>query len=238
MKYSVVIPLYNEQESAGPLLERVSAVFASPQDFEIICIDDGSTDGTFDVLEHHKHELSSRGTRLSIIKFEKNCGQSAAFDAGFKHARADVIITMDGDLQNPPEEIPRLLEALKSHDVAIGWRHRRNDSFAKKIAGRTANYIRNAFLKDDAHDTGCSLKAFKREVITKIHLYNGMHRFFPALVKMEGFSVAEVKVSHERRKWGSSKYGTFRRAIPAFFDLLAVIWMRKRHLNYKIEKIV
>ena len=238
MKYTIVVPLYNEEESIPPLLSRLSQVFRNIDDFEIICVDDGSSDGSFDVLQSEKEKLSENGIKLKIIKFESNGGQSAAFDAGFKNASGDIVITIDGDLQNPPEEIPLLIEALKNHDVAIGWRHRRHDLFSKKIAGRMANSIRRTFLKDNAHDTGCSLKAFKRETLSSMKLYNGMHRFFPALAKIEGFSVAEVKVSHERRKWGSSKYGTFIRAIPTFFDLLAVFWMRKRKLDYKIEKIV
>lgn len=233
MKYSVVIPIYNELETIPKLISRLGPVCKKLGAYEIICVDDGSNDGSFEALIKEKEKEKN----LRVIKFLKNSGQSAAFDAGIKNASGDVIITMDGDLQNPPEEIPLLLEGLKGNDFVIGWRHQRHDNFRKKIASKIANAIRQAFLGDGAQDTGCSLKAFKKEAISQIKLFNGMHRFFPALLVIEGFKYAEVKVSHENRKWGVSKYGTFRRAIPAFIDLLAVLWMRKRKLPYKIEKI-
>ena len=226
--------MYNEEETVPHLFRRLKPVLEEFESFEVICVDDGSKDDTFHALTNEKKNLPE----LKIVRLKKNSGQSDAFEAGFEVSRGEILITMDGDLQNPPEDIPILLKALENHDAVFGWRHKRNDSFSKKTASIIANWFRNLVLGDGVPDTGCSLKAFKRPVICHIKLFKGMHRFFPALIAMEGFSSTIVKVSHENRKWGKTKYGNTGRAITCIIDLLAVFWMRKRKLTYEIDKIV
>jgi len=234
MKFTIVIPFYNEETSVSPMFKRLVPVCKSLKDFEILCIDDGSTDKTLINLKEEQKNCP----QLKIIKFHKNAGQSAAFAAGFKEAAGDIIITLDGDLQNPPEEIPLIVSALNNADMAVGWRHERQDTFSKKIASKLANGLRRYVLDDKVHDTGCSLKGFKKEVAKNIVFYRGMHRFLPALATMQGYKVTEVKVSHESRQFGITKYRTFLRGVPSFFDMLAVLWMRKRKLTFKIDEII
>jgi glycosyltransferase involved in cell wall biosynthesis len=198
--------------------------------WEIIFINDGSTDGSHLLLS----ELRQSYPHVRVITFKRNGGQTAAFDAGFKAARGEVIITMDADLQNDPLDIPRLLEKMGDYDAACGWRHRRNDPFIKLISSRIANYVRNKLSDEEIIDVGCSLKAFKAAYVKKMKLYSGMHRFFPTLIKMEGGRVVEVKVNHRPRKHGLSKYNIRNRMVRSFMDLLAVRWMKKRRLNYEI----
>jgi hypothetical protein len=143
---------------------------------------------------------------------------------------------MDGDMQNNPSDIPKLLEKIGEYDLVCGWRHKRSDNFVRKMSALIANWVRNSLSKEDIRDVGCSLKAFKREYAKKLKLYNGMHRFFPTLIKLEGGKVLEVKVSHRPRKYGTSKYNIGNRMVRAFIDLLAVCWMKKRYLNYEIEE--
>ena len=166
MKFTIVIPFYNEETSVSPMFKRLVPVCKSLKDFEILCIDDGSTDKTLINLKEEQKNCP----QLKIIKFHKNAGQSAAFAAGFKEAAGDIIITLDGDLQNPPEEIPLIVSALNNADMAVGWRHERQDTFSKKIASKLANGLRRYVLDDKVHDTGCSLKGFKKEVAKNIPL--------------------------------------------------------------------
>lgn len=203
------------------------------KDFEVIFIDDGSTDKSLAVMRGLRKEYS----QIRIIKLQRNCGQTAAFDCGFKAARGDIIVTLDADLQNDPNDIPRLLEKLKDCDMVYGWRRKRRDPLLKLISSKIANYIRNKLSGEDIKDTGCSLKAYKKDCLNNLKLYNGMHRFLPTLVKLEGFKVAEVEVSHHPRKYGKSKYNVRKRLIWPFLDLLAVSWMKKRHLRYEWEEI-
>ena len=156
------------------------------------------------------------------------------FAAGFNKARGNIIVTMDADLQNSPSDIPLLLTAIKDYDVVCGWRHKRNDPWIKKISSKVANSVRNSLSEESIADTGCSLKAFRRECFKGIKLYNGMHRFFPTLMKMEGFSVTQVKVGHYPRIHGHSKYNISNRLFASFKDLLAIRWMKKRQINYDI----
>jgi len=228
---SVVIPVFNEEENLRPLTAELANVLESlHKSWEIIFVNDGSTDGSSLVLD----ELSTSFPCVRIITFKRNCGQTAAFDAGFKAARGEVIITMDADLQNDPLDIPRLLEKMGDYDAACGWRHRRNDPFIKLISSRIANYVRNKLSDEEIIDVGCSLKAFKAAYVKKLKLYSGMHRFFPTLIKMEGGRVVEVKVNHRPRKHGLSKYNIRNRMVRSFMDLLSVRWMKKRRLNYEI----
>ena len=169
------------------------------------------------------------------MHFKKNAGQTAAMDAGFRHAKGSYVVSMDADLQNDPADIPQLLEKLKTYDMVCGWRQKRNDPWIKRISSKVANAIRNKLSQEEIRDTGCSLKAYRKECLDKIKLFNGMHRFLPTLFKMEGFTVAEVVVNHYPRKFGKSKYGISNRAVRAFIDLLVVRWMKERKLNYEVK---
>ena len=201
------------------------------QNYEVVFVDDGSTDGSPWKLD----EWCVQHTNFNTLHFKKNAGQTAAMDAGFKHATGKFVVSMDADLQNDPADIPKLLEKLNAYDMVCGWRQKRNDPWIKRISSKVANCIRNKLSREDIRDTGCSLKAYRRECLGHIKLYNGMHRFLPTLFKMEGFTVAEIVVNHYPRKFGKSKYGISNRAFRAFIDLLVVRWMKKRKLNYEVE---
>ncbi len=228
---SLVIPLYNEVDNIEPLgLSIIHAL--QGRSYEVLFVDDGSTDGSTEKLK----EWCTVHPEFHAIRFKKNTGQTAAMDAGFKYAKGAYVVSMDADLQNDPADIPKLLEKLNSYDMVCGWRQKRNDPWIKRISSKVANYIRNRLSWEDIKDTGCSLKAYRRECLRHIKLYNGMHRFLPTLFKMEGFTVTEIVVNHYPRKFGKSKYGISNRAIRAFIDLLVVRWMKKRKLNYEVIK--
>jgi glycosyltransferase involved in cell wall biosynthesis len=176
--------------------------------------------------------------KIKIIDFEKNCGQTAAFDAGFNLSTGEIVITMDADLQNDPKDIPLLLKKTEEYDLVCGWRHKREDSFIKKVSSIVANWVRNKISGESIQDTGCSLKVFRKEVLKHLKLFTGMHRFFPTLAKMEGYRVIEVKVNHRPRIYGKSKYNIHNRIIKSFLDLLAVRWMKNRRLDYKVKEII
>lgn len=148
------------------------------------------------------------------------------------------MITMDADLQNDPHDIPLLLEKIGEFDAVCGWRYRRRDPWIKIISSKIANFVRNKLSQEDIIDTGCSLKAYRRECLTRLKLFNGMHRFLPSLLKMEGFKVTQVKVSHRPRRFGRTKYNIRNRIMRGFIDLLAVRWMKRRHLDYEIEEVI
>ncbi len=228
---SIVIPVYNERENLALLDEKITKNLKSlNKHYEVILVDDGSKDGSADVIR----ELKDRNPNLRLIRFGQNHGQTAAFAAGFSKARGDIIVTMDADLQNDPADIAILLEKISEYDVVCGWRYKRNDPWIKKISSKVANIVRNALSDESIADTGCSLKAFRRTCLENIKLYHGMHRFFPTLMKMEGFSVTQVKVGHYPRVHGYSKYNIRNRLFASFKDLLAIRWMKKRHINYDI----
>lgn len=220
---SVVVPLYNEEGNVKELHQKIKAACQGiGKPFEIIFIDDGSSDGTVaDCVG-----LSP----LKLIKFRKNFGQTAAFDAGFKNATGEIIVTMDGDLQNDPADIPLLLSEMeKGFDVVSGWRFKRQDSFSKKFFSRTANLLRKFFIADTIHDSGCSLKAYKAECFQDVDLFGEMHRFIPAILEMQGFKVGEVKVSHHPRVHGKTKYN-WRRSIKGLVDMVS-IWFWRKYAN-------
>lgn len=230
---SIVVPIYNEEESITYLIQKILDVMSNIRDeFELILIDDGSTDGSLRVIK----DFCRVNRQIRLIKFSKNCGQSAAFDCGFRAARGNIIVTLDADLQNDPTDIPKLLDRLKECDMVYGWRRKRKDPFLKLISSRIGNYIRNKLTGEDIKDTGCSLKAYRKECLQNLKLYNGMHRFLPTLIKLEGFKVEEVEVSHHPRRYGKSKYNMRKRLIWPFLDLLAIIWMKKRHIVYRWEE--
>ncbi len=227
---SIIIPLYNEVDNIEPLGYSIINAMQG-QNYEVVFVDDGSTDGSTQKLR----EGCAQHTNFRTVHFKKNAGQTAAMDAGFRHARGKYVVSMDADMQNDPADIPKLLEKLNTYDMVCGWRQKRNDPWIKRISSKVANYIRNKLSREDIRDTGCSLKAYRSECLDHIKLYNGMHRFLPTLFKMEGFTVTEIVVNHYPRKFGKSKYGISNRAFRAFVDLLVVRWMKKRKLNYEVE---
>ncbi|MCZ6642958.1 MAG: glycosyltransferase family 2 protein [Gammaproteobacteria bacterium] len=233
MTVSIIVPIFNEAESLAELFDELCSACLDIQPFEVVCIDDGSTDETLDVLMHEM----TKHPEIRVIKFKNNVGKSDALDAGFKAAKGEIIVTIDADLQNPPAEIPRLVKALEDCDCVIGWRADRRDTIFKRFASTVANGIRGGLLKDNSHDSACALKAFKRQYLMEVVMYKGMHRFLPALLITQGALVREIRVQDRNRRYGSSKYGTFARGIPGLFDLLAVRWMQKRRLTYEIESI-
>lgn len=228
---SIVIPVYNEEENVPILASAlVDVMEKGGYSYEVIFVDDGSTDDTELALK----KICSENPNFKTIRFKRNSGQTAAMDAGFKGAMGKFVVSIDADLQNDPKDIPPLLDALQSYDLVCGWRYKRNDPWIKLISAKVANFVRNKLSDEDIKDIGCSLKAYRKECLVKIKLYNGLHRFLPTLFKMEGFTVTEVKVSHFPRKHGVSKYGIRNRMFRAFYDLLVVRWMKKRRLNYEI----
>jgi dolichol-phosphate mannosyltransferase len=231
---SLVIPAYNEQETVVELLRRVNgALTGIGKPFEVILVDDGSTDSTPKLL----NEGMSQYPWLRVLRMQRNGGQSAAFDAGFRAARGQVIATIDADLQNDPEEIPRLLPMLNGTDMINGWRRDRKDTPMRRMQSRIANRIRNWISQETIQDSASSLKLYKRHCLEGIQLYKGMHRFMPTLVKMRGYTVEEVPVKHSPRYAGTAKYGLRNRAWRAFVDLMAVRWMKNRYLRYEVNEV-
>jgi dolichol-phosphate mannosyltransferase len=232
---SIIAPAYNERECITPLIERIAEVFVpSNLRFEAIIVDDASTDGMDEILQ----KLALAYAWLRIVRLEKNSGQTAAMDAGFHAARGKVWGTVDADMQNDPAEILRLMPMLSdSVDMVNGWRKKRSDSVLRKIQTRIANGIRNRVSGENIEDSACSLKVYKRKCLDGLTLYKGMHRFFPTLVKMRGYTVIEVPVSHHSRLHGTTKYKFGSRVFRAFVDLLAVLWMKKRALHYSASEI-
>ncbi|HVW02176.1 MAG TPA: glycosyltransferase family 2 protein [Planctomycetaceae bacterium] len=229
---SVVIPAHNEAESLPALIEELQLVFAKhPGLWELLVVDDGSDDPTPAVLS----VLGAQCEQLRPVRLDGRYGQSAALEAGFRSARGDVIVMLDADGQNPPHDIPRLLEALRDCDMVCGRRRQRRDSWLKRISSRIANGVRRAVLRDGIHDTGCSLKAFRRELADRFKLYRGMHRFLPALAKIEGARVREIDVEHRPRTRGTSHYGLGNRLVGPLLDLFVVVWMQRRTLRWRIE---
>lgn len=219
---SFVVPVYNEVENIAKLHGEILEVAQKlGTDFEIIIVDDGSTDGT--------HKKLQQLQPVTIIRMRSNFGQTAALDAGVKAAQFPYIITMDGDLQNDPHDAPGLVQYLEEHDLDVvsGWRKNRKDSISKKIVSRVANVLRTWLVEDGIHDSGCTLKIYKKECFDNINLYGEMHRFIPALLKMRGFHIGEMAVNHRARHAGTSKYN-FKRTLKGFADMV-MIWYWNRY---------
>jgi glycosyltransferase involved in cell wall biosynthesis len=228
--FSVVVPLYNEEANL-PILQEELRTALGGLDYEIIFVDDGSGDGTAERIEP--------AANIRVIRFEKNSGQSAAIYAGLTAARGATVVIIDGDLQNDPADIPKLLaEIARGADLVCGYRVKRQDTLVKRATSRIANAVRSRYTKDGVRDTGCTLKAMRRECLSALFPFKGMHRFIPALVKAAGYQLVEVPVNHRPRRFGESKYGLGNRALRATIDMLGVRWLLSRRLNYKIrEKI-
>lgn len=217
---SVIAPLYNEEESVHLLYEAIVRVVEPLQlDHEILFVDDGSKDNTFRVAR----ELAEKDDRLRVIRFRKNYGQTPAMAAGIDHARGKILITMDGDLQNDPEDIPRFIEKIEEgFDIVCGWREKRQDKLiTRKIPSKVANWLIGKVTGVPIRDNGCSLKAYRTEVIKAIPLYSEMHRFIPAMASIAGSRIAQIPVRHHARKFGTSKYG-LSRIYKVLLDLLMI----------------
>lgn len=233
MRYSIVIPIKDEEENIVDLLSEIEPVMQTlGQPWELICIDDGSTDQSLHILQN----LCKQKPYLRLLVFTRNFGQSAAFAAGFEAARGEWIITLDGDRQNDPRDIPKLTAAMQGCDLVVGWRVNRRDPWQKRAISRLSNWVRSRLCQDGIHDTGCSLKVYRREALKKIKMYKGMHRFLPALFKIEGFRVKEVPVNHRERSKGVTKYRFFNRLIGPIVDMFVVKWMRHRALRHQIRE--
>jgi len=234
-KISICVPVYNEAENL-PLLHQAIAEVVDPAGIstEIILVDDGSTDQSWETIE----ALVALDPRVRGIKFKSNCGETAASDAGLRAARGQFVMTMDADLQNDPKDIPKFLEALdRGYDCVCGSRvasRGEGDNFLRVASSRIANSVRNKLSDENISDAGCTYRAFRRECLSKLKLYRGLHRFIPTLLKMEGFTVTEIPVSNNPRLHGQSKYGVWNRLFKSFRDLLAIRWMKSRILGYEI----
>ena len=224
---SVVVPVFNEEENMSILQSELRAALAG-LDYEIVFVDDGSTDRSAEKIE--------TGPNIQVIRFENNTGQSAALYAGIHGARGQTIVTIDSDLQNDPADIPRLLQEIsRGADLVCGYRTKRKDTLTKRLTSRIANFVRSRFTKDHVRDTGCTLKAMRRECADALVPFKGMHRFIPALIKGAGYRLVEIPVNHRPRRFGQTKYGFGSRALRATIDMLGVRWLLSRRLNYKIR---
>jgi glycosyltransferase involved in cell wall biosynthesis len=223
MTLSVIIPLYNEEENIPLLYEKLKQYLNSlEKEYEILFIDDGSIDRTLSILE----EIQSKDNKVIVLSLRRNFGQTAAFAAGFDFARGDIVVTMDGDLQNDPADISKLLELIKDHDLVSGWRKKRKDPFfSRRLPSLMANWLISNVTGVKLHDYGCSLKAYRRDVIKNLKLYGEMHRFIPAVASWYGVRVAEVEVAHHPRLKGRSKYG-ISRTIKVVLDLITVKFLQ------------
>jgi glycosyltransferase involved in cell wall biosynthesis len=233
---SICVPVYNERENL-PLLHEAIVGVCDPArvDFELLLVDDGSKDGSWDVIR----ALCAKDARVRGIRFKANCGETAASDAGLRHAVGKYVMTMDADLQNDPKDIPAFLKAMEdpSVDCACGTRvanRGKGDDTIRVVSSRVANWVRNSVLQDDITDAGCTYRCMRRQCVADLKLYRGLHRFIPTLLKMEGYTVVEIPVSNNPRLHGESKYGVWNRLFKSFRDMLAIRWMKQRLLGYQV----
>jgi glycosyltransferase involved in cell wall biosynthesis len=225
---SIVIPVYNEEDNIPVLAAEIEAALAPTElPYEVIWVDDGSTDDGPRVLAG----LVARDPRVRILHLRRNCGQSAALDAGFRHARGEILATLDADLQNDPADIPRLLDALPGCDVVCGVRQKRRDNWVRRISSKIANGVRNRLTHESVTDVGCTLRVYRRESVEGIFMFTGMHRFLPTLLKLAGARIREIPVHHRPRLHGVPKYNIRNRIWKALGDLFAVRWMQKRWID-------
>ena len=225
---SVIVPVYNEEENV-PILQAELKAALRRIDHEFIFVDDGSADQTVERIE--------AAPNVRVIRFEKNAGQSAAMYAGLRAARGAILVLIDGDLQNDPADIPRLVDEIsRGADLVCGYRALRRDTRVKRLTSRIANTVRSRYTKDGVRDTGCTLKAMRRECVIALVPFKGMHRFIPALIKDAGYRLVEIPVNHRPRRFGQTKYGLGNRAVRATIDMFGVRWLLSRRLNYKIRE--
>jgi glycosyltransferase involved in cell wall biosynthesis len=230
---SVVVPLYNEKENVPILAERIEAVFANLGDYEYEClfVNDGSVDGTREAIE----ALHSQNSHFRALHLVANRGQSAALVAGMRRAKGEYILTLDGDLQNDPCDFPVILELLQSHDCVCGYRAKRNDNWVRKLSSKIGNRARQAVLHDGVKDAGCGSKGFRRCCVEHVVPFNGAHRYFAVMMRAAGLSIAECEVTHHPRMHGVSKYGINNRLWRGMYDLIGVLWLKKRYVTFQVE---
>jgi dolichol-phosphate mannosyltransferase len=235
---SLVIPCLNERDNLERLMTAIrAAVDPLNMPYEIGLTDDGSTDHSWELIG----QLARADPRIHAVRLAHTSGQSAALWAGIQAARGKIIITMDADLQNPPSEIPKFLEALQSADCVCGSRlasRHHGDNLVRRATSRIANWIRNRVLQEAVSDSGCCYRAFRRECVSRMRFFRGAHRFLPALMKMEGFTVVEIVVDHRPRHAGRTHYGLWNRLFESLVDLMAVCWMKKRMKRYEIAETI
>jgi dolichol-phosphate mannosyltransferase len=232
---SVVIPVFNERDNVAVLAGEIRAAvdpLAIP--YEVIFVDDGSTDGSAEALQ----EIARLDSRVRIVSQARNSGQSAALAAGFRHARGEIIVTLDSDLQNDPADIPLLLERITTADVVSGIRTKRRDTWTRRVASKIANRIRNRLTHETVTDVGCSLRAFRRQYIVGVPVFDGMHRFLPTLLRLAGARVTEMGVRHRPRLHGTAKYTIGNRVFRATADLFGVRWLQLRHIDPDLSREV
>jgi glycosyltransferase involved in cell wall biosynthesis len=229
---SYVVPLHNECDNLGPLVEELEAVASVLGSFEMVLVDDGSDDGSLAVAE----DLAARRPSLRILHLPSRSGQSAALAVGFRAARYPVVVTLDADLQNDPADIPRMLEYLQSSDVVCGVRRQRQDSWVRRASSRIANNARNRVTHESITDVGCSLRVMRRKFLEGIPVFDGMHRFLPTLLRMQGARVTEIDVNHRPRHKGSAKYGIGNRLWRGLGDLYGVRWLQRRHVDIQVAE--
>ena len=233
LKISFVVPIYNEEENIPKLVQEILAVAPDlSDDYEILLVDDCSTDKGLELIRN----LAEQNQKIRPLALARNSGQSAALSAGFQAATGEVIITMDADLQNDPADLRQMINHYGDYDMVNGWRFDRQDTLSKKIASKIGNGFRNWITKETIHDTGCSLKIMNAAMLKRIHIYKGLHRFLPTLMRMEGAKIIEVKVNHRQRQFGESKYTNLRRGIEGFYDVIAVRWMQQRYLKIEVKE--
>jgi glycosyltransferase involved in cell wall biosynthesis len=226
---SLVVPAYNEEESLPALAREIrEALEAAGLSYELLLVDDGSTDGSLEVML----ELARRDPAVRVLRQHPNQGQSAALAAGWRAARAPVVVTLDADLQNDPADVPRLVAALdEGWDVVSGVRVERQDSWTRRASSRIANAVRNRLTGDAVTDVGCTLRACRTELLRDLPVFTGMHRFLPTLLRLQGGRVTEVPVCHRARRFGATKYGVHNRLWRGIVDLLAVRWLQRRWID-------
>ncbi len=230
---SVVIPCYNEQENVPLLFERIRTVFLTMPEYQCEClfVNDGSSDGTRAAMD----ALAAEYPEMRPVHLVRNAGQSAAVVAGFRLAKGEYILTLDGDLQNDPQDFARFLELLRDCDCVCGYRANRHDAWVRKMSSRVANFVRNAILHDGIRDSGCGAKGFRRACVPHIPAFNGVHRFMAVFIRKAGMTIAECPVTHHARQYGVSKYGIGNRLWRGIYDLIGVAWLRKRYVAPEIE---
>lgn len=231
---SLIVPFYNEEENISFVLKEANDILSNlGQEFEIIGVDDGSKDKTLENLINLKKEIKN----LRVLKARENGGQSAAVWAGILNAKGNILITMDGDGQNVPEDIPNMIKELENYDMVIGVREKRKDSLWKRISSKIANSTRKFVLKDPFIDIGCGFRIFKKEILKFIPPFKTIHRFLPILALWQGYKVKEIYVRHRERFAGKTKYGTYKRLKAGIQDLKGMLWLKKRLIKYCVEEI-
>lgn len=233
---SVVVPVFNEAECVrGMLAELADVLDRRPgRPYEVLVVDDGSTDGTVDIAR----AVAAERKAIRVFRHSRNVGQSFAFHTGFQEARGPVVVTIDGDGQNVPDDIPLVVAAIGPDcDCCCGFRAKRKDTFWRRLGSKLANGVRNAVLHEPIRDTGCSVKAFKREFVKGLQPWDGMHRFFASFVAMQGGRISQVEVRHRPRMAGSSKYTNWSRLKLTVFDLFAVRWLKSRSRVYTVHPV-